>query len=314
MEPLTILALLLTVVIILILFLPLLLPLPQKWRFIRLIKQHNIAAAFFAFALTIFLLSLFTLSVSVDVANRDIFDRQEDQFYQLPHQAKPPLPKRKPPLQNRIGTEYSTLVVEKVIRLLEWGSIAFNAPEKLQIDESGTINVLLSPKRSEAELAADLKKKLEDMNDIHEKERIETTTIKISNRMRAELYGPAFDIQPITPSEQAIRTDETTQWSWTIKPIEFGKQSLDLTISALITVSGKDTPMVIETFRKTILIEISPLKRVKDFITSNWQWLWATLLVPLVTYLWNRRKKTKPAENSMLDRLRQGRGSRYKKR
>lgn len=118
----------------------------------------------------------------------------------------------------------------------------------MQFDESRAINVLLSPKRSEAELAADLQGKIGQIGDL-----IQTITIQISNRMRADLSGSAFTIQPITPSVQAVRTDGTTQWSWTIVPTKPGEQSLDLTISALITVSGNDTPIVIETFKRQFL-------------------------------------------------------------
>lgn len=202
----------------------------------------------------------------------------------------------------------STRVIDDILSSLEWGSLAFSAPERLRFEESSVVRALLSPKQTESELTEQLRSKLQQMP---RKQQIESATVRVSNRMRADLSGPGFDIQPITPNVQAVRYQSPTSWDWSVVPVQSGSQTLYLTVSALVEVSGEPTPITLKTYERQILIVITPRQRVTDFVSKNWQWLWATLLAPAAVYAWKRTRMTaRPAGVSFSQRLRELRARR----
>lgn len=266
------------------------LPLNQQWLPVRWIKESIFGPVATVLTVVIFLLFIINTKESqfAVLSNRDV--QYKD-------------------LHTNPSTSYSSNLIEKIVRSLEWGSVVFNAPEKLKFEESSKINILLTPAKSEAELATELRREIGRAPD-----KIESATVHISNRMRADLTGTAFTIQSTTPSVIAVRSDDVTRWGWTIAPTKSGNQTLFLTISAMIDVSGRDTPIVIKTYEKEILITISPQQRIVDFISNNWQWLCATLLLPIATIFWKKFRKTTPTvTSSIADKLRKIREARRNK-
>jgi hypothetical protein len=201
-----------------------------------------------------------------------------------------------------------TRAIDDILRSLEWGSIVFSAPERLRFEESSVVRVLLSPKQTESELTEQLRSKLQQMP---HRQQIESATVRVSNRMRADLSGPGFDVQPLTPNVQAVRYESPTTWNWSVVPVKSGSKTLYLTVSALVDVAGEDTPITLKTYERQILVVITPRQRVTDFVSKNWQWLWATLLTPAAVYAWKRTRMTsRPAGISFSQRLRELRARR----
>ena len=209
----------------------------------------------------------------------------------------------RPAPQTKAPDPYTPRTVDAIVRSLSWGSVALSAREKLEIREEDIVTALLSPEKTEAELTAELKRRSSEAS------RIESATIRISNRMRADLAGSGFDIHPRTPNVQAVGSG-TTRWAWAVVPTKSGEQSLELTVSALIDVAGKDTPIVVQTYEKKIFVEISTTQHARDFLSKNWQWLWATVLVPVAALIWKRWKPSARSGPSISERLRQIRDSR----
>jgi hypothetical protein len=182
-------------------------------------------------------------------------------------------------------------VVEEIVSNLEWGNIAFDTPKKMKFEEPKTIELLLSPTKSVQELQSSLKSH----------EQTESARIQISNRMKAGLSGLGFKIETSIPQEQAVDRGKTTQWKWEVTPTKDGDQNLSLTLSAIIIVSNQKVPLVIRTFDKTIEVEVSVGQRISIFVAGNWQWLWASILVPLSPFLWKwyqkKRGKKQPPNN-----------------
>jgi hypothetical protein len=182
-------------------------------------------------------------------------------------------------------------IVEEIVSNLEWGNIAFDTPKKMKFEEPKTIELLLSPTKSVQELQSSLKSH----------EQTESARIQISNRMEADLSGRGFKIEALVPQEQAVYRGKTTQWKWEVTPTKDGDQNLYLTLSAIINVSNQKVPLVIRTFDKTIEIEVSVGQRISTFVAGNWQWLWASILVPLSPFLWKwyqrKRGKKQPPNN-----------------
>jgi hypothetical protein len=180
-------------------------------------------------------------------------------------------------------TNYSTQLAEDAWRLLQWGSVVFSAPARIVLEHSESVSVAVSSKLSPAELEAVLGEELRDsIGD----------NVKISNRMRAELIGPAFTIVPLALEEQVVRTDEPTHWRWTVTPTRSGDQSLHLNVYAVLKIPdiGKDEglPIIIKTYDKKIAIDLGILQRVASFLRKHWQWIFASLLYPVLKFIVGR--------------------------
>lgn len=191
-----------------------------------------------------------------------------------PAGASPPAGESSPPLPA------SPSLVDSVLRSLEWGRIAFNVPAKMQYQERHVVELLLSLTASRSELQAELETRPS----------AQSAEIRISNEMEAQLLGTGFVIKRIEPASQVVSRMATTRWRWEVIPDEHGTRVLHLALYAHIRIAGSDKLYVVRTFDKTIDVEITMPQRVTGFLFKNWQWLWATLLVPVAGYLWRHRK------------------------
>jgi hypothetical protein len=171
--------------------------------------------------------------------------------------------------------------VDDLLKKMEFGSIAFNVPNNINIDSSHQIQLKLSI----AETVEALKQSITDEG------RKYGATIKVSDRMEARLSGNMFEITAISDKVQAVSKSEQTLWKWEIHPKKGGKHKLHLTLTAHLEVDGYSTPRTIRTFDRLIEIDVSFTQKISLFFNNNWQWLWATILVPVAGWLWKRSKK-----------------------
>lgn len=193
----------------------------------------------------------------------------------------PPQPEAAPPTPEALPSPASVSLVDQIFRELDWGNIAFNTPGKMRYARSQLIELLLSPSQTVADLQAQLRQKVG----------AESAHIHISNLMEAQLTGTGYAIQALQPALQAVTSQQITRWSWMVTPTQPGRQTLYLSLSAHIEVASRDAPLVVQTFQRAIQVDISIPQRLSAFAQKNWQWLWATLVVPIAGYLWNRRKR-----------------------
>ena len=172
--------------------------------------------------------------------------------------------------------------VDSILGKLEFGNIAFNAPKTMNLHATAVIQLLLGLEKPIDEL-----KQMIEAAGEKEGERIH-----VSGRMEARLSGPNFAITAITPEIQAVSRNNVTEWKWEVKPSSAGDNYLHLTLSALLNVDGESTPREIRTFDKDIQVDVTWSQRVGSFFETNWQWLWAVILVPIAGWLWNKKKTT----------------------
>ncbi|MCG8686271.1 MAG: hypothetical protein MI892_15440 [Desulfobacterales bacterium] len=170
--------------------------------------------------------------------------------------------------------------IDTLLDKLEFGTIAFNIPNNLDINESSQIQLILSLSESLKSLQQQITVKGEKTG----------AQIKVSDTMAARLSGSMFQVIAITPEIQAVSRNHTTEWRWEIRPKKEGTHELHLTIYAILHVDGRSTPRSIKTFNKTIEVTITAEQKIIGFLKSNWQWLWAAIFVPLAGWLWKRKK------------------------
>lgn len=200
-----------------------------------------------------------------------------------------PLPPSAPPpaLIRTVAEDESS--AGQLLQRLGEGNVAFNTPSQMNVHETRTIQLLLSPKES----IGDLEQKITDDG------ARAGLSIRISQLMRARLVGNGFDIRAIDSEQQWIPQDGTTEWRWDITPTSAGTHELHLTLDAIVTVGGASASHSIRVFDRTIKVEVTLLQQAGGFAQRNWQWLWAAIVVPvlgLVGAWWRRRRpKAEPA-------------------
>jgi hypothetical protein len=170
-------------------------------------------------------------------------------------------------------------------------AIAFNTPRSMQLEESETVTVLLSPSASVKHLARLLEAEGAS-GSIEGAKKIRTAPL-----MEARLTGQDFKIDAISDSDgiQPITREEPTRWTWDIEPTEPGEgKKVHLTVSVLVKVEGETTPRLIETFNRTIVVNVTMQQRLAGFAGfagNHWEWLWTAILVPLAVWAWPRWRK-----------------------
>lgn len=160
---------------------------------------------------------------------------------------------------------------DDILDQLSNAKISFAIPSKSNVDDVIYAELIVTPEELEEIIR----------HSIHS-DRVINSDILISMVMIAEIKTNDFNITHITPKEQALSGKESTVWLWKLDPIESGKKSVILTITAIVNTDLKTSKRHIKTFEKTVLIDITHTQQVKKFINTNWQWLWSVILVPLV--------------------------------
>lgn len=163
---------------------------------------------------------------------------------------------------------------------------AFNVPRAMQLEDTAEVKLILGPGHDLKELIATLNQGAEGAN------------VRITDRMEAHLSGSGFQITPVTPELQAVSQSDITSWQWDVKATEPGHRPLHLTLNAILNVSGAPTSRAMKTFDRTIDVNVTFGRRLADFGRGNWQWLWATLLVPVGGWFMKKRSKTRGLSRS----------------
>jgi hypothetical protein len=171
--------------------------------------------------------------------------------------------------------------VDRVLAHLQLANLVFNVPKTIRLGSTAQIQLFISAEQTIRQLRAKI-------TAVGAKE---GTTIRVAPRMEARLTGLGFKIEANTSEIQAVGGREATVWSWEIQPTEKGTRRLHLTVSALISVDGRETSRTIQTFDRVIQIHVTWMDRVSGFAGRNWQWLWTAILIPLAGFLLRRRKR-----------------------
>lgn len=180
---------------------------------------------------------------------------------------------------------YSPLAgVDRYLKDLPLGNIAFNAPDAMRIDTQNNIHALVSASSSMDEIRAELEQR------IGKDRYLQTYAIKLGPLMEAHLTGENFTIQAVTPEKQAVASNTTTHWQWEVTPRRGGHQLLHLAMNVIIYVHNSPEPRTVQTFDKTIEVEVSNVRRITDWARENWFWVFPAIGAVLAIVRWTRKK------------------------
>jgi LPXTG-motif cell wall-anchored protein len=174
--------------------------------------------------------------------------------------------------------------VDKLLKKLPWGSIAFNKPNEMNYGEVRTVRLLLSKGKSPDELEVQLRALGST----------EKAQIRISDQMEAELTadGSAFVITPLTKGPQLIGSAADTEWKWDVRPKSIGKQKLHLAVYSRLKVDNNDSHYLVKTFDEEIEVTIRSMSSAFVYAGDNWTMLAGivTLIGGLLAWLLRKRK------------------------
>jgi hypothetical protein len=177
--------------------------------------------------------------------------------------------------------------VDAALARLVAGRVAFNSPERMSFEDSRTISLLASPDMDADTLSQDLRQRLGGNDPI------QVEQLQVAPLMEAQLEGSAFSISALTPARQPVSRSSPTEWRWDVKANQTGRQTLHLTINAIVTIDGERFARSLRVLNRDIVVEITPLQQAGRFITGNWQWLAGTIVIPLMMWVWASRGRSR---------------------
>ena len=116
----------------------------------------------------------------------------------------------------------------------------------------------------------------------------EVVIAKVGPFMKAKLFGDGFEIIPLNEEAQIVSGDDPTLWSWNVSPIKSGNRTLHLQVSIRIKLrfgeERKDHPII----DKQVRVQVNPVYSLTNFVSRNWKWIDAALIIPLVGWATKR--------------------------
>lgn len=176
--------------------------------------------------------------------------------------------------------------IDKIIQGLPLANIVFNIPDTMRTSQTQSIQLFLSG----SAMTEELQKQITASGSLI------SGQVQISNLLDARLTGVNFQIEAVTPEQQAVGTTRISHWEWRVTPTRRGAQQLELTINAILRIDGVDREVSIKTFDRTINVNVDWPGWVSTFIAANWQWLWTAIFVPIALMAWRWFRKGKSAK------------------
>jgi hypothetical protein len=155
------------------------------------------------------------------------------------------------------------------------GRVVFQAPDVMNQGQETKVTVRISANSSE-----DLTKGLKGAMPIND-------SIAVAPRMSVKLDGgDAFEIVPLTPENQLVATDTFTQWQFNVRALEAGDQELDVLVGLRVKMGSEDEESrFYPTYERMINVKVNRIYVVRHFLSENWKWLIATLILPALAFL-----------------------------
>ena len=171
--------------------------------------------------------------------------------------------------------------VDRKLASLPLANIAFNTPKQIPLGDYSEIELLVSLKEAEEQLA----------KAVAAPGPVETSRVRVSPYLEARLSGVGFRVESSTPPRQMLSRTQRTRWQWQIEPTKADTLKLDLTLNAMITIDGEKHERAIETFRREILVDVPIGQRVVQVVSNNQEMLATVLVIPVGGWLWRRYRK-----------------------
>jgi hypothetical protein len=119
--------------------------------------------------------------------------------------------------------------------------------------------------------------------------------VHATEEMKAALIGSAFNIVDLRNPIQYMTPGAHTEWEWEVGASNGGRHKLILVLSHDLTPGqeGGFHDVIPVPLDANINVRVTPWQKAANFVSSNWQWLWTAILVPVAIFLWGRYKRSR---------------------
>lgn len=161
-------------------------------------------------------------------------------------------------------------------RELEPGAIAYSAPEQAQVGKSERVTVRLT-REDLPQVGKELEEGLGSTGAPPT-----VASLEVVPKMRAQLKGPEFQVEALTPEDQSLQRTGFGEWIWEITPTRSGTHSLVLTVTALLG----DESLNDVTLKREIEVDVNIASSLREWWFANWKWALASGSPALVAIGW----------------------------
>lgn len=160
------------------------------------------------------------------------------------------------------------------------GTLVYHVPDTMVSKKTYIIKVRINRDTSDNKIIENI-----DPN-------IKQSIIKTTPKMEVVIIDPSpdnnksFIIVKSNDDAQLVDNDEYTEWVYGITPLKNGKLKLNIVVS--IIRDGNKKQVV---YSDNVYVKSNPTANIVTFIGENWKWIISTIIIPLVIWWWNRKRK-----------------------
>jgi len=168
------------------------------------------------------------------------------------------------------------------------GLVAHSVPKIMQVGKTYTVKLRISKEKNKAQL---IDGNGIPISDVRFDSKITIASIRVEPVMSAKLISDSSKmiIQSTSTSIQDIEKEGFTEWEWRLTPIKGGDIFLKIMVSVIVDDNKviKDIPV----YNDVVSVKSNISFTIKGFISEYWQWIMTTIIIPLVIWFYNRKKK-----------------------
>lgn len=172
-----------------------------------------------------------------------------------------------------------------------FGIVAHSVPKSMQVGKTYTVKLRISKDKNKAQL---IDGNGIPISDIKYDSKITIASIRVEPIMSAKLISDSSKmlIQSTSTSIQDIEKEGFTEWEWRLTPIKGGDIFLKIMVSVIVKDSSdnkitKDIPV----YNDIVSVKSNISFTIKGFIKEYWQWIMTTIIIPLIVWFYNKKKK-----------------------
>lgn len=177
------------------------------------------------------------------------------------------------------------------------GIMAYNIPDDMTVGRHYEVKIRITKDRHGKQQLIVGEEGNQPIATVGEKSMITIESIRVESVMSAELASldKAFEITTSSTKEQNIEKFGYTEWAWDVKPLKSGEHPLKMIIKVRIVNEQGGFYKDIVVFERNIKTKANLSYSISTWLSSYWQWLCTTFIIPIFLW-WRKRKKERDAK------------------
>lgn len=163
---------------------------------------------------------------------------------------------------------------------IKMGNLVYDIPDTMVVGKLYIIRIRINRDTSDKTISNGLSP------------RSASAEIRTTYKMEVSVIDPSndgdkyFNITKSNENTQFVEDSGYTEWVYGITPIKSGRRKINLVISII---KGENKKQIV--YLDEVWVKSNPVVAIKKGWNDNWKWLMTTIIIPLIIWLYNRRKK-----------------------